>query len=76
MQKFIYPVVKVLEIISVILTVLFALFTLSALMDRINNGPGFMFALKERLVIVTVSFLILSIFFLITDKQIKNGNKS
>jgi len=76
MSKIIYIVVKLFGIISLFFTVLFVFLTLSALMARINNGPGLMFARTELQMIVTVFFLIQSIIFLITVKWIKNGNKS
>ena len=76
MNKIIYIVVKLFGIISLFFTVLFAFLTLSALMDRINNGPGIMFADVELLLIITILFLLLSIIIFFTAKRIKNGNQS
>lgn len=71
MNKIIYIVVKLFGIISLFFTVLFAFLTLSALMDRINNGPGIMFAGVEILLMLTVLFLIIGVMMLFISKKIK-----
>jgi len=73
LKKFIYIFLKIFGVNSVLVTVLFALLTFSAFMDRINNGPGVMFAAVEILLIITIIFLILSFVFLFSARRLKKA---
>jgi hypothetical protein len=71
MKKYIHTIFKIAGSISVVFAVLFAMLAIPALMDRINNGPGIMFADVEFLSLLTVFFLIIGIILLFAAKRIK-----
>lgn len=73
MRKILYLIFRISGIIFVLITILFAIFTISAVIDRINYGPGIMFASVEILLTVTIFFLLLSVVLLFSANRLKKS---
>ncbi|MBK7631793.1 MAG: hypothetical protein IPJ23_14025 [Ignavibacteriales bacterium] len=70
MKKFIFFILKIVAVISLVFSAVFGWMSINSFMERINHGPGLMFADAEIFLFLTLFFLALSIvLFWIGKKQ-------